>query len=201
MSDQSGAGETVAPDSGSSEGASSFQSSQGTVVVPATPPRSDANQSSEESQSAADVADRDTDDREEAVTSVDDLQSRLRASRRSEKALNRELERFRQAEKAREDATKSEVQRAVERAEAAEAKAASLERANSAREVAAEFGIAQWVDELVNDPDVRTMRAHATKIRERLNPGASVGMEGGVRGLGAVPQPSSMDDLIRGGRR
>lgn len=203
MSDQSGAGETAAPESGSSEGASSFQSSQGTVVVPATPPRSDANQSSEDhSQSAADAADRDTDDREEAVTSVDDLQSRLRASRRAEKALNRELERFRQAEKAREDANKTELQRATERAEAAESKVAALERTNLAQQIAAEVGIPDWADKLDGD-DARSMRADAQRIRDRLPNSGSVspGMEGGVRGLGALPQPSSMDDLIRGGTR
>ena len=201
MSDiASGAGETAAPESGSSEGASSFQSSQGTVVVPATPPRS-GEQSSEESRTAADAAERETEDREEAVTSVDDLQARLRASRRAEKAQARELERYRNAEKAREDANKTELQRATERAEAAESRVAALERTNLAQQIAAEVGIPDWADKLDGD-DARSMRADAQRIRDRLHPGGvSPGMEGGVRGLGALPQPSSMDDLIRGGNR
>ena len=207
MSDQSGAGATPNPtQSGQEAGATPIPTNAGTVVLPATPPAASEMPTPDPTTNDGGRRDADSDaqrddDRRDAELSPADLQKALNASRKEARENARELKRLRDAEKAREDANKSELERAVERAEAAEARAATLERANQARDVAAEFGIPNWADELANDPDTRTMRAHAERIRQRINPG-SPGMDGGVRGLGAPVQPSSMDDLIRGvGRR
>lgn len=212
MSDQSSAGETQPREgsnpTGDDAGASSFRSSDGTaVVVPSTSPGAGERQphpdtatAPGDSRDTADAnADRDAEARDNAL-SADDLRRQLRAARRAERDAERELERYRNAEKARADAEKSELQRATERAEAAEARVAALERQNLAQQIAAEAGIPEWADKLDGN-DARTMKADAIRIRERLNPG-SPGMEGGVRSLGVQPQAGRMDDLIRGaGRR
>ena len=209
MSDQSGAGATPSPDSTTGTGATPIQSSEGVVLVaPSTPSR--AGETPTETTPPADSGRRDADaeaEREEArrdaSASPDDLRRALDASRKAERQAARELKRLQDAEKAREDANKTELQRATERADAAEAKASALERQIAAQAIAAEFGVPQWADELRGDADTRSMRAHAQRIRERLGlsgtPGP--GMDGGVRSLGAPPQPQSMDDLIRGGVR
>lgn len=202
MSESSSSGETQPSESATTgEGATSFQSPQGTVVVPSTPPASGETQPTPSDPPAGDPAERESEERERTL-SPDDLRRQLRASRRAEKDAARELKRYQDAEKAREDANKSELQRATERAEAAELRVATLERANLAQQIATEAGIPTWWDKLDGD-DARGMRADAQRIRERLGlsgtPGP--GMDGGVRSLGAPPQPVSMDDLIRGGSR
>lgn len=192
------------PPSGDMADSQSFRASDGTaVVVRSTPPsdgsesRSDTAPASNDRQPADDGAeDREPEPVDDRLT-AEQLREQLLAARRAEKRAERELGRYRKADQARTDAEKSDLERAVERAEAAEARAKALERANQAREVAAEFGIGQWVDELTNDDDARTMRAHAQRIQARLNPG-SPGMDGGVRSLGVATQPGRFEDLIRG---
>lgn len=123
----------------------------------------------------------------------------LQAERQKSADLEKEVTRLRSAEQKRADAEKSELQLAQERAEAAEAKAANLEREALSRSVAAEFGIAQWWDTLQGD-DLRTLRASAQRLRERLGmPQGS--MDGGVRGSGTPGQVPDMDALIRAGAR
>lgn len=186
-----------------SEAVVSGRTSDGTaVVIPPTPP-SNGSQSRSDTATAPDdrqTADDDANDRDAAEVDnlpADQLREQMLAARRAEKRAERELDRYRKAEKARQDSEKSDLERATERAEAAEAKARTLERTIAAREIANEYGITEWLDELTGDADVRTMRAHAQRIRDRLNPGAP-GMDGGVRSLG-VTQPARMDELIRRG--
>jgi len=140
----------------------------------------------------------DDDAQRDAGASVDDLRKALNSERRSRRDSERELKALRDAAKAREDAEKTDLQRATERAEAAEARANVLERQAEAVKIAAEFQVSDWSDELAGDPDTRTMRAHAQRIRDRLGRGSS-GMDGGVRGSGVPPVAQSMDDMIRRG--
>jgi hypothetical protein len=128
------------------------------------------------------------------------LRRALEAERASRKDAEKELARLRDAEKQRSDAEKSELQLATERADAAEARASTLEREGLARQVAAESGIPSWWDTLQGD-DVRSLRASASKMRERLGMDGGGGMDGGVRGTTVPGQPASMDDLIRAGAR
>lgn len=123
----------------------------------------------------------------------------LREARKAARDSERELKRLRDAETARTDAEKTELQRATERAEAAEAKAAGMERERQAQSIAIEEGIPEWWEELRGE-DTRTLRAHAQRLRERLGR-SSPGMDGGARGLGVPASAQSMDDLIRGGAR
>jgi hypothetical protein len=124
----------------------------------------------------------------------------LRETRQAQREAERELKALREEKRARDDAGKSEVQRLSERADEAERRANAAERRIQSVEVAAEFGISEWADELASDSDTRTMRAHAQRIRERLGRGTP-GMDGGVRSYGQPPQARSMDDLIREGSR
>jgi len=135
----------------------------------------------------------------DAALDREELTKALNRERRTRREADRELKRLRDAEAARTDAEKTELQRATERAEAAEARLASMERAALAQQVAREEGIPDWADELRGD-DARALRTHAQRIRERLGRVAP-GMDGGARGLGVPPAPQSMDDLIRAGAR
>jgi hypothetical protein len=125
----------------------------------------------------------------------------LRDERRARKDAEKRLKTLEDADKARRDAAKTDLERVTEERDALKAERDALLRKGQATEVAAEFGIAEWADELAGDEDTRTMRDHARKIRERLGRSAGPGMDGGVRGLGLPPQPQSMDDLIRQGVR
>lgn len=144
-----------------------------------------------------DPGDGGTDDDVSRDAGVDDLRKALNSERRTRRDLARELKGLQDAEKARADATKTDIERATDRAEAAERRVSELERTTEAAKIAAEFQIPQWADELAADLDTRAMRAHAQKIRERLGGGS--GMDGGVRGLGVPPAATSMDDMIRKG--
>ena len=208
MSDQSSAGETQPREDNPEGGATSFRGSDGTaVVVPSTSPGAGERQSRSDT-APAPGGSRDTDDADaerdaearDNALSVDELKRQLRAARRGARDADRELKTLRDREQARADAEKTELERATERAEAAEARVAALERQNLAQQIAAEAGIPEWADKLDGN-DARAMKADAMRIRERLNPG-SPGMEGGVRSFGVPPQAGRMDDLIRGaGRR
>lgn len=207
MSDQSpGAGAmptpVYVPDTGAmpsreqTGGATPPEPSPGAGVTPSPAPASDDR----DRRDADPAAERDEGTRD-ATLSPDDLKAALTASRQAERKAARELKRLQDAEKARTDAEKSDIERATERADAAEARASALERQIAAQQVATEFGIGQWVDELQGDKDVRTMREHARRIQERLR-GQSPGMDGGVRSLGVPDQASAFEDQIRAaGRR
>lgn len=145
-------------------------------------------------------ADRDAEAQRDAALSADDLKNALSASRQAERKAARELKRYQDAERLREDANKTELERAVERANAAEARASALEREKHAATVASEFGIGPWVEELLGDPDTRSMREHARRIQERLR-GQSPGMDGGVRSLGVPSASPTFEDQIRGAVR
>jgi len=119
----------------------------------------------------------------------------LQSEREARRAAERELKQRNDADRARADAEKTEVQRQTERAQAAEQKIATLEREALARQVASEAGIADWWDRLQGD-DVRGLRADATRIREMLGQGKGA-LDGGMRGTRALPRDPSMDDLIR----
>lgn len=140
----------------------------------------------------------DTDDGRDAQQPPAEVLKALRAERRRARELEKELNTHRAADKAREDAGKTELQRVSEERDVAVARANSLERAKQATDVAAEFGVPDWADELAQDEDTRTMRTHAQRIRDRLGR-TSPGMDGGVRGVGVPPAAQSMDDMIRRG--
>jgi acetylornithine deacetylase/succinyl-diaminopimelate desuccinylase-like protein len=92
------------------------------------------------------------------------------------------------------------MQRVTEERDALLARVSEMERAKQAVDVATEFGVHEWADELAKDEDTRAMRAHAQRIRDRLGR-TSPGMDGGVRGMGVPPSPQGMDDMIRAGVR
>ena len=162
-----------------------------TPTPPTTPPPDPARDAGAGGNDGDDAA-------RDAGASVDDLRKALNAERRSRRELDREVKALRDAEQAREDAGKSDLQKALDRATAAEARASALERQADAVKIAAEFSVPEWAEELGGDPDTRTMRAHAQRIRERLGRG-STGMDGGVRSTGVPPAAQSMDDMIRQG--
>jgi hypothetical protein len=167
---------------------------EGTGVTPTPPPTPPP----EPTRDAGTDGTTDDDARRDAGASVDDLRKALNAERRSRRELDREIRALREADKAREDASKTDLERAVERANAAEARASALERQAEATKIAAEFQVSEWAEELAGDPDARAMRAHAQRIRDRLGL-RSGGMDGGVRSTGVPPAPQSMDDMIRRG--
>jgi DNA-binding transcriptional MerR regulator len=184
------------PSPGQTGGATPPEPSLGAGATPSPAPASDDR----DRRDADSDAERDESGRD-AELSPDDLRQALSASRQEARRTARELKRLQDAERKRLDAEKSELERTVERAEAAEARASALERQIAAQQVATEFGIGQWVDELQSDKDVRAMREHARRIQERLR-GQSPGMDGGVRSLGVPDQSNAFEDQIRAaGRR
>lgn len=182
--------------------AATYRSSDGTaVVIPSTPP----SDGSEPRSDTATAPDSGADDREsEAVDdrlTAEQTREQLLASRRNEKRLQRELDRFQKAEKARADAEKTELERVTERAETAERELATMRRNELAKDAAREAGIPNLWHRLSGN-DVRSLKADALRVREELQALGLIqtppGMEGGVRSLGAPPQPARMDELIRG---
>jgi hypothetical protein len=137
--------------------------------------------------------------RRDAELPVEQLRKALDAERRQRRAAEREVKRHADAAKAQADAEKTELERMTERATLAEAKIADYEREVLARQIAAEAGIPEWWDRLSGE-DVRSLRADAQKVRERLGYGSGA-LDGGVRGSGVVQREPSMDDLIRSGAR
>ena len=145
-------------------------------------------------------------DGERREDGAEGLRRALDAEREQRKRAEREARDARAEIAKRDDAGKSEderrsaqLARETERANVAEAKLAELERRELARQIATEAGIPSWADELQGDSP-RELRAHATRIRERLGIGEG-SLDGGARGLGGPAQPESMDDLIRAGAR
>jgi hypothetical protein len=193
------------------------QSSQGTATgteTPggATPPAKPSEETATGTRSPA-PADRerrdadtegslDAEERRDAELSGTSLEKALKEERRRARSLEAELRQIREAEQARADAEKTDLQRATERAESAERRVASMEREMLARQVANEAGIPTLWHRLSGD-DTRALRADAQRLREEM--GLTTGaLEGGVRSDGVPAQPQSMDELIRGfgaGRR
>lgn len=188
--------------------------SQGTGVTPTpdsggvTPPNPPTDASVTPSQSPSNTPDSGTRDADadgnldasrDAALDRAELQKALKAERQRARETERQLKALQDAEKQRSDAEKSELERATERADAAERRVAEMERESLARQVANESGIPSLWHRL-SGTDTRTLRADATRLREELGltPGA---LEGGVRSDGVPAQPDSMDDLIRGFNR
>jgi hypothetical protein len=206
MSDQSGTGATPSPDAGSTDtGATPIPSSMGTVVIP-SPSQASATPTETPPTDAGGTRDADSDtghdddSRRDASLSPEDAKKALDASRRAERQARKELKRYQDEEQARNDANKTELERASERAAKAETRVAEMEREALARQVANESGIPTLWHRLTGT-DVRTLRADAQRMREEMGMQSPTGMDGGVRSLGNPPQPSSMDDLIRQGAR
>lgn len=203
-----GTGATPTPVYVPDAGATPTPGSTGGVTPPEPSPGADVTLSPAPAPGEGDrrdadpAADSDADAQRDAALSAADLKTALTASRQAERKAARELKRYQDAERAREDANKTELQRAIERAETAEAQASKLEREKQAANVAAEFGLEPgWVEELFKDPDTRSMREHARRLQERLR-GRSPGMDGGVRSLGVPTTPNVFEDQIRSaGRR
>jgi hypothetical protein len=208
MSDQSGAGVTPSPTTPEpGTGATPIPTQQGTVIVPATPPDAGATPSPASPPSDGDRRDADSgaqtdaDSQRDASLSADDLRKVLDASRQEARRAQRELKRYQDAEKAREDANKTELQRMTERAESAERRVAEMERSELAKDIAREAGIPTLWHRLTGT-DARSLRADALRIREELQSIGALpetpGMDGGVRSLGVPPQPGRFEDMIRG---
>src|SRR5262245_63328482 len=139
-------------------------------------------------------------ERREAQLSSEEVLRALRSERRNQRETEKQLRQLQEAERQRQDAGKSELQRVTEERDELAQRVSVLERTKQASEVAVEFGVPEWAEELAQDEDTRTMRAHAQRIRDRLGR-TSPGMDGGVRGMGIPPAPQSMDDMIRAGVR
>jgi hypothetical protein len=106
------------------------------------------------------------------------------------------------------DAGRSDLEKAIARADRAESerddanrKVERMEWEALARQVAGEAGIPTLWDRLRGD-DLRALRADATRLRQEvgLEDGA---LDGGVRGTGTRDRQPTMDEIIRfkGGRR
>jgi len=179
--------------------------------MPATP-HDGGDATSHADTSAGDDAQRDA-----ASTSSDDARDRrddgaselrraLEREREQRKSFEKEAKRLADEIATRDDAGKSETERARtqlererERANTAEARIAVMEREALAREVATEAGIPTWWDRLRGD-NARELRADAARVREQLGVGRGA-LDGGVRGVGGTPEPQSFDDLIRAGAK
>jgi flagellar biosynthesis GTPase FlhF len=208
MSDQSGTGATPSPTTNEGEsGATPIATSMGTVVIPSATPQTSETPTEATDTSSDRTRDAETDThREEEVgrdanASPDDLRKALNASRKAERQAAKELKRLQEAEQARIDANKSELERATERAQRAEARIAEIEHESLAKQVANESGLPAGSWHRLSGSDLRALRADAARMREELGLTQPVGMDGGVRSLGAPPQPVGMDDLIRGSVR
>lgn len=182
-------------------GATPAPSNEGGATPPATPGAGSATLPAHpptEPEREAPSTDENEDPREAGLG--EEGRRLLREARKAAKDAERELKSLREEKKTREDAEKTELERATEERDTLRSERDALLRAKQATEVAIEFGVPEWADELATNEDTRTMRAHAQRIRDRLGR-TSPGMDGGVRGLGLPPSPQSMDDMIRQGAR
>lgn len=190
-----------------SEGAATATQTPGGATPPATPNEGAATAT--HSPAPTDRGSRDGDStgalesegRRDADLTGPELAKALKEERKRNRDLAAEVRRLADAEQARTDAEKTELERATERATKAEAQVASMQREMLARQVANETGIPQLWHRLTGD-DVRSLRADAGRLREEMGL-TSGALEGGARGEG-MPEAQSMDDLIRGfgaGRR
>ena len=146
-----------------------------------------------------------TDDRRRDADPVE-LRNALQSERERRKSYEAEARRLQALVDQQADAGKSEAERAATRAERAEARVRELEaeigsrdRDALRRQIADESGIPTLWARLQGD-DARSLRADANRLRDELGVGKGA-LDGGVRGMGGAPQPTSMDELIRAGAR
>jgi hypothetical protein len=106
----------------------------------------------------------------------------------------RELEALQAKLKEKDDAEKSELQRAVERAEAAERKAAQSERGLLRQRIGLEAKLPAELIDMIQGDDEEAMKAAAARLAQYVRPNGDLG---GGRGGSAAPPADDMNARIR----
>lgn len=130
---------------------------------------------------------------EELAASVERLQKALNSERQLKAAAEKKLN-------ARDEAEKSEVQKATDRATAAEQRIAELEKSVMRAKVAAELQLPAAIADRLKGDDEAEMLADGKTLLKEIRPNGNLGGRAGGLGSpggGGAPAPDDMSARIR----